>query len=95
MLGMRRYPGDGCDHLSMRRPFCRCIKSLINSTPKKSSLSLASYPDRYVMGLGLFAHIRVRIVAFFIRSEMKSWKRRSFLSRQSSQFARAADSRWG
>ena len=20
MLGMRRYPGDGCDHLSMRRP---------------------------------------------------------------------------
>ena len=45
------------------------------------------------MGLGLFAHIRVRIDAFFIRSEMKSWKRRSFLSRQSSQFARAADSR--
>ena len=25
MLGMRRYPGDGCDHLSMRRPFCRCL----------------------------------------------------------------------
>ena len=71
------------------------LQTLFERASSNSKSSLASYPDRYAMGLGLFAHIRVRIDAFFIRSEMKSWKRRSFLSRQSSQFARAADSRWG